>query len=560
MKKYLKKFGAFLMAAIMMLAMCSISTFADDNTPKASDQATITVKDVEAGATVTAYQIVEAEYNAFGFVKYNSVEANGAALVADAVNPTSEEVQSIAAQISTGAITLASHELTQGADGSYTALAEAGYWVVLVKGGDASKVYNPMLAGVYYSKGGSDNTLTNEAVSANDKWDLKGTEAYDKSVSVSVDKNVTGSTRVNADGTTTEADTASENGDDVAIGDYVHYSVDGTIPAYTDAYTYVAYKLTDTTSAGLDLLKNDGHAITVKVGNAAIAEGADTYTATVSDDKHTLTIEFNSAFILAHAGQALAVTYDAQLNENAATNLDANTNTVKATYTNDPTVTYTTDPDTGELVPETPTTDTPDSVTYHYTFELDGNLSQDTTIENWKTTTELTKLGEKNSTDKESGETINGPLAGATFTLTNNATGVVYTATSDANGHLNFKGLDAGTYKLQETVAPEGYTINKNIIPVEITAIYNEDGTLNSYAVTVNNEATSTYTAVYSQTVTGKVTSVTIDSTDFNIPNTKISSLPSTGGMGTYLFTIAGIAVMAVAVGMLAMSKRKKNN
>lgn len=39
--------------------------------------------------------------------------------------------------------------------------------------------------------------------------------------------------------------------------------------------------------------------------------------------------------------------------------------------------------------------------------------------------------------------------------------------------------------------------------------------------------------------------------------NTKLNSLPSTGGMGTYLFTIIGVVVMAGAAGAFFISRRK---
>ena len=44
------------------------------------------------------------------------------------------------------------------------------------------------------------------------------------------------------------------------------------------------------------------------------------------------------------------------------------------------------------------------------------------------------------------------------------------------------------------------------------------------------------------------------------IPNTKIPSLPSTGGIGTYLFTIAGVAIIATAAFMLIFRRREEHN
>jgi len=45
-----------------------------------------------------------------------------------------------------------------------------------------------------------------------------------------------------------------------------------------------------------------------------------------------------------------------------------------------------------------------------------------------------------------------------------------------------------------------------------------------------------------------------------DIPNTKTPSLPSTGGIGTYLFTIAGVAIIATAAFMLIFRKKEGHN
>ena len=532
MKKVFKRFGAFLLASIMMLAMCPVGAFADTATPSAADIATITVEDVEAGATVTAYQIVEGEYNANGFIGYKTVDSLS---IADPLSPTPDEIQSIAAQISSGAITtLTSHELSyDSTTKDYTVAAEAGYWIILVKGGSASKVYNPMLAGVYYTVSGSDNTMTNDPVSANDSWIIEGSKAYDKSSEVTVTKKIVGGA------------SGIENGDDVAIGDVVNYSISGSIPAYSDAYTQVTYKITDKTSDGLVLLNTNKYPVTVKVNGQAVEASGDTYTLTVA--AHEMTVDFASAYALSHTGQAVVVTYSAQLTKDANTNFDANTNTAKITYSNDPTV----DSTTGK----TPTTDTPEDKTYHYTFELDGKLSA--TWDDTKVTTELTKT--HMVTDETTKEQKSAPLSGATFTLTNKDTNKVYEATSDVNGQLNFKGLDAGTYTLKEKSAPAGYSLNKKEIPVVISATYNANGTLANYSVKVDGKATSsTYTASYTGTDT--ISNITVSAVDTSIPNTPLSSLPSTGGMGTYLFTIVGIAIMAIAAGLFIVSRKRRRS
>ena len=42
------------------------------------------------------------------------------------------------------------------------------------------------------------------------------------------------------------------------------------------------------------------------------------------------------------------------------------------------------------------------------------------------------------------------------------------------------------------------------------------------------------------------------------VNNTKTSELPSTGGIGTYIFTIGGVAIMAAAIFMLIFRKKEE--
>ena len=45
-----------------------------------------------------------------------------------------------------------------------------------------------------------------------------------------------------------------------------------------------------------------------------------------------------------------------------------------------------------------------------------------------------------------------------------------------------------------------------------------------------------------------------------NVSDTKLGQLPHTGGMGTYLFTIIGVVVMAGAAGAFFISRRKESD
>ena len=83
------------------------------------------------------------------------------------------------------------------------------------------------------------------------------------------------------------------------------------------------------------------------------------------------------------------------------------------------------------------------------------------------------------------------------------------------------KGLDDGEYNLVEEKAPAGYSV------VEVPS------------VTIANGDNPVATA--------------------NVADSKLHSLPHTGGMGTTLFTIAGCAIMVAAAGFFFASRKRVN-
>ena len=527
MKNLFKKIGALLMAAVMVLSMCTAVFGAQE--PTAADTATITVNNVEAGLTVTAYQITKAKYEAGkGFQGYEKVDSNY--VIADVLAPTAKEVTDLAKVVAGSADGVQ----LKGNGTTYTAKVAAGYWIVLVTAGTntPAKVYNPMLAGVYYSVNGTDNTMTSTPIDASQKWSLNGTEAYAKSNEVTVDKAIV------------EPGSGNSKGDDVAIGDEVNYKITSTIPDYSAEYNKENSQVTYTIHDTLNGLAVKEGSVVVKVGGETVTAGNATFTLTAKDQ--TVTVAFAKEFILSHGGKNVEVTYTATLTDDTKVNFDAHTNTVYVEYTNSPSS------DT--------TARTDEKKTYHYTFAIDGNING-TKTENNRKTTELVKVDENGkvistkSTEEIDSNTQTSVATGATFTLTSTTdSNKVYTATTDEDGHMTFKGLDAGTYKLVETVAPEGFTLDTQEHTVVISATYNDDGTLNSYTIVIDGNPGSTYTATYNN---GNITNIAGTSSTTEIVNTTMGTLPSTGGMGTYLFTIIGVVVMAVAAGAFFISRRR---
>lgn len=527
--------------------------------PKNTDRETITVTNVKSDATVKAYQIVQPVYNDSGFVRYELVSSVETFLKNnhyisdtepfDFENPSADAINAIAKEISTNSIFksgLTETIMNSGTpDTTFTAEVGVGEYVVIASGA-SDVIYNPILLSVYYSIGGSDNTMTTDPVSANDTWNIIGTEGHVKSSEPEITKKITSP----ADGTNTDG-----HGSDAAVGDMIGYQIDATIPSYSAEYKEVEYIITDTLSETLEAPVASG--ITVKVGEDTV--WSDTVTSNpaikeVSVTGQVIKIEFTSDYILVNGGKTVSVTYSAKLKENASVNMDANTNGAKVEYSNDPS-------DKSKHAEK-------DDKTYVYTFELDGKITGKEVMGNI-ITHELIKVDENGNeqdqgfiTDELVKTEVTNALAGATFTLTKlkedgvTPTDVVYTANTDANGYFNgFTGLDAGKYVLKETAAPDGYTIDDKSHSVVISAEYNPNGTLKSYTILIDGTATSTYTAEYEGDTLTKITPGEPQTT--YIQNTKLQNLPSTGGIGTYIFTVLGVALMVIAA-VLYMRKRRQ--
>lgn len=121
--------------------------------------------------------------------------------------------------------------------------------------------------------------------------------------------------------------------------------------------------------------------------------------------------------------------------------------------------------------------------------------------------------------------------------------------TTDKDGKLTFKGLDVDkTYYVVETKAPAGYSIDKT--PRLLTG-----ATKN----TTSETTTVAENGIDITKVTTKTTVTDYTNNNVEIPNTKLNALPSTGGIGTTIFTIAGCLIMVAAAGLFFASRKRTN-
>ncbi len=570
MKRFKKVFAVILSLA-MVLGM-SLTSFAapvvsngDGKVPSDENKATATASNIEAGAVVTAYRIVKPSYTSNGITGY---EATTEAVKAILVDAEKKEAPTI---VTSAQITeIANLDLTQFSDvvvmkggdpdtnglTTYTAELPAGYWMVIVSKGSTqyNKVYNPMLLGVYYSKSGSNSQLTMGPVDAAENWTLETENAFAKSSEPTLQKFIV------EDGEEVKGNDVAFVGDN--YGDVVNFRIKTQIPSYSDDYEDVMVKIADTLDPGLTL---DMNSITVSVGGTDVTNDKVAYTAhdvTVAG----FTIDFFSDYAKLNGNKEVIVEYSATINKDANINYDFNKNTATLDYTNNPSNVE----DAKHL----------EDQTYTYTFAIDSDITGKYDEEWKKLTEEIVKTGDKKVIDLGGGQsTVTTRLEGAEFTLTRtdkkrpDGTDYVYTKVTDENGYLKFRGLDAGTYTLVETKAPEGYSLNNTPATVVITSDIDETtGLLNSYTITINGEKTSTYKATYEGETITKIEYVNggtqLDKPDenhqttgasdiFEIKNTKLAALPSTGGIGTTIFTIGGCAIMIIAAALFFASRRK---
>ena len=123
------------------------------------------------------------------------------------------------------------------------------------------------------------------------------------------------------------------------------------------------------------------------------------------------------------------------------------------------------------------------------------------------------------------------------------------------------KGLEQGTYYLKETATKAGYYLPKDVFEIILTG----DGNGTSPRILTGKlAAASTFTATDAadNTLIGTVSvdTTAVNQLDIVLKNSSQPILPSTGGMGTALFTFGGVALMVLAAGLtIYMRKRKES-
>lgn len=237
---------------------------------------------------------------------------------------------------------------------------------------------------------------------------------------------------------------------------------------------------------------------------------------------------------------------------------------------------------------ETATADT----TLAYTFSLEPNTSRTTSAVGVKVHTYAFSLAK--TSDESDGATSFKPLTNAGFTLYSDAgmtaanavsmiketvggetyyrpataaeitagTGIVTEMAADMGTGQNtmlVRGLDAATYYLKETKVPSGYYAPKGGFAVQLT------GEREAVSEALNGKlAASSFTATNAidnvLLGTASVNGTEMNRLDASLKNSSTPVLPTTGGVGTVMFTVVGLLCMGAALWFFLFARRRRKD
>lgn len=587
--KGFKKWLSFMLAVVMVLAMAIPAAAAP------GDTYTLTINSATGGHTYQAYQVFKGDYSEV------TVDGKTQKTLANIDWGTGVDGTAFLAALKADGTIGTNFTSSTSADDVATVLQGAGF---------ASNSENldafAAIAGKHLTGTPAESTLTAETtytytieglgggyylVKDKDNSLVDDNNAYTKFILQMVE-----STTVNAKAEAPDIDKKIEGtgGDSVSgesnIGDTITFKLTSQVPQM-DGYNRYYFIVNDTLSAGLDYVGEEG----ITIGNTELTKDTD-YAITVSSTgtgaaKSTAVKIVFKDFLNKHkgsAGEKITITYKARLNEYAKAGVDGNENEVTLTYSNNPNYDYegNKEPDKPDEPGEnTPTDTTTTKKTFTYTtklrvmkvdengkplpgaeFKLSGDglatiisTSNQTTISYVQDANGDWVVGDDGEMRAYAPATDTGKTRYKQVTVTDTVVTSEGTKTDikvevDENGCLVFKGLGAGTYELEETKTPAGFNALSGKITIVITSELPD-----TIDLTKDNFCEWKY--YVSGAVTDGSASAPITAKDgfisITVENKQGAMLPSTGGVGTTIFTIAGLALMLGAIIMLAKKNRR---
>lgn len=496
--KTLKRLSSMLLAVLMVMAM-AIPAFAQDVTVGETTGGSITISNAAKGETYTIYKLFDATVTGTkgGSIAYTGDIPTGLTdyFTKDSVGNISEKAA-------------ARNESKEMSDGLRDALKT---WTVTATAtasaeSDGSTLTFKNLPYGYYvvTTTQGEQTITVDSTNPNAKIvDKNGTVPSDLSKTVNDDDVNFGDTVTY----TVTFNTSNYDGNGTAAKKIMSYTIEDTLPDFLSNVTVTSIIVDNDGSAETT---NDRANVTDQFNNKKIV--LDWYD------------ETNSKFLYDN-GATVTLTYTAVVTDKAKIDGNGNTNTVTVKWTDE------------------------------NVEGLQGNLTDSETIYTYAIA--LKKVNDKG--EALSGAKFELPFYVKTTPDSNGAyiyagtsagEGLTNQLTTPESGEITIKGVETGTYSITEVEAPNGY--NKLTAPVSISAVQTGANTTASTAyLNENGEVVTNETATTVEYNNDKLAAAVIF-----VVNKSGAELPSTGGMGTTIFYIAG-TVLVLGAGVILVTRRR---
>lgn len=442
-------------------------------------------------------------------------------------------------------------------------------------------------AGYYLIKGGSDDNITKYVLSVADNVTVSlkvGTPTVMKKVKENT-KNV-GETTFDVtefEGLTGADYTGYNDVADYNIGDEVPFKLFGSMPQNIDdykAYRYIFHDNIDATHFDTTSIEFDKVEVVSKDGLTRDTIATAGYNVNIDKDNGKITVTFNNikdiendkgTKINIDKDSKIEVSYTAVLDTDAVIGLTGQENDVYLEYSNNPNwdgTGSTSDtpsgnpntPPTGDTpvtpgdgdngTPEDTTNTTPKDKVIVFTYELDINKID----KNTKKSLEGVVFSLQNSDGKYVKVNADGAVTGWTDTYEKASNGLK----TNANGSISIKGLDDGTYTLTEEEALTDYNEIAPLTLVISGSTITTGSTCQTWSGTPSDALTKLSLKIDNETATEQDTT-NHGVAEVTVENSKGSTLPITGGIGTTMFYMVG-GILVVGAGVTLIAKKRAKN